>query len=132
MTPERWRQLEELHDAVRDLSSTERGARLKGVDPELALAVEAILAQKGSQRDHAAWDGLGLPYTTAPLKDGDQFGPYQVLGPIGAGGMGDVYKARDTRLGRTVWTSAWPSGFQSLAGALPTTQRPRPLPLPDR
>ena len=33
---------------------------------------------------------------------GTQLGPYEVIQPIGAGGMGQVYKARDTRLNRTV------------------------------
>jgi serine/threonine protein kinase len=37
-----------------------------------------------------------------PLSAGDKLGPYEILGPIGAGGMGEVYKARDTRLNRTV------------------------------
>ena len=37
-----------------------------------------------------------------PLSAGDKLGPYEILAPIGAGGMGEVYKARDTRLNRTV------------------------------
>src|SRR6266513_2723940 len=37
-----------------------------------------------------------------PFSVGDQLGPYEILAPIGAGGMGDVYKARDTRLDRIV------------------------------
>ena len=37
-----------------------------------------------------------------PLSTGDQLGPYEILSAIGAGGMGEVYKARDTRLDRTV------------------------------
>src|SRR5229473_1314864 len=37
-----------------------------------------------------------------PLSVGDKLGPYEILAPIGAGGMGDVYKARDTRLDRIV------------------------------
>src|ERR1700674_1574358 len=37
-----------------------------------------------------------------PLSIGDRLGPYQILAPIGAGGMGEVYKANDTRLDRTV------------------------------
>jgi tetratricopeptide (TPR) repeat protein len=37
-----------------------------------------------------------------PLSAGDKLGPYEILAPIGAGGMGEVYRARDPRLGRDV------------------------------
>ena len=37
-----------------------------------------------------------------PLSTGDNLGPYEILAAIGAGGMGEVYKARDTRLDRIV------------------------------
>src|SRR6266852_5212874 len=37
-----------------------------------------------------------------PLSAGDKLGPYEILAPIGAGGMGEVYRARDTRLHRDV------------------------------
>ena len=37
-----------------------------------------------------------------PLASGTRLGPYEILTPIGAGGQGDVYKARDARLDRTV------------------------------
>ncbi len=36
------------------------------------------------------------------LEDGSRLGPYEILGPLGAGGMGEVYRAKDTRLDRTV------------------------------
>jgi serine/threonine protein kinase len=36
------------------------------------------------------------------LTQGCKLGPYEILSPIGAGGMGEVWKARDTRLGRIV------------------------------
>ncbi len=36
------------------------------------------------------------------LASGDKLGPYQILAPIGSGGMGEVWKARDTRLNRVV------------------------------
>ena len=46
-----------------------------------------------------------------PLAAGSRLGPYEVLGPLGAGGMGEVYRARDTRIGREVAVKLLPAAF---------------------
>jgi len=45
------------------------------------------------------------------IATGTLLGPYEVVHPIGVGGMGEVYKARDTRLDRTVAIKVLPSAF---------------------
>src|ERR1017187_5965638 len=103
MTPERWRQLEELYDAMKDLSPAERNVRLKDSDPELRSAAEAIFAQDGSALEHPAWEGRASLFQTGTIvKAGMQLGPYKIERQIGAGGMGEVYRATDTRLAREV------------------------------
>jgi serine/threonine protein kinase len=54
---------------------------------------------------------------------GAKLGPYEILAPIGAGGMGEVYRARDTKLKRDVALKVLPEAFASDAERLARFQR---------
>ncbi len=58
------------------------------------------------------------------LSGGSRLGPYEILSPLGAGGMGEVYRARDTRLERTVAIKV----LASHLSASPEVSRKRPVP----
>ena len=52
------------------------------------------------------------------LSPGIRLGPYEILSPLGAGGMGEVYRAKDPRLGREVAIKVLPASFSGDAGRL--------------
>ncbi len=61
------------------------------------------------------------------LSAGEKLGPYEVLSRIGAGGMGEVYKARDTRLDRTVAIKVLPEHMLSAKICVPASNaKPTP------
>jgi Protein kinase domain len=57
------------------------------------------------------------------LAAGTRIGPYEILGPLGAGGMGEVYRARDSDLGRDVAIKALPAAFSNDANRLARFER---------
>jgi Tol biopolymer transport system component len=80
-----------------------------GDDVELRRAVDALLAEQSAGSgflEQPAWTPERLR-----LSPGTRLGAFEIVAPIGAGGMGDVYTARDTRLDRTVAIKILPPDF---------------------
>src|SRR5262245_46408114 len=58
-----------------------------------------------------------------PLATGTRLGSYEIVAPLGAGGMGEVYRARDTRLGRDIAVKVLPSDLASSSERLARLER---------
>ena len=101
MDSQRWRLIEDLYRAVLAREPGQRSALLDQADPEIRREVELMLAQEGSLLDRPAWTDLP-DNTVTMLAAGKRLGRYEIEARLGAGGMGEVFRARDTRLNRTV------------------------------
>jgi serine/threonine protein kinase/Tol biopolymer transport system component len=128
VTDTRWLRAKALFQAAVELSADERDAFLTaatGDDVALRREVESLLASDTA--DLSSWDRLPAASASAlagPLAAmgaatqshpmlvvGRRVGPYEILAPIGAGAMGEVYRARDTKLNREVALKVLPERF---------------------
>jgi Tol biopolymer transport system component len=110
MTPDRLRQIEDLYRAAQKCNPDERAALLECTDPEIRSRVERMLEVEPSGQilDQSPAGFLDDP-TRNVLTAGAHLGPYNIEAQIGAGGMGEVFRARDTRLNRIVAIKVLPS-----------------------
>jgi serine/threonine protein kinase/Flp pilus assembly protein TadD len=102
VTPERWQIVKKVLAAALERTPKERRAYLDHActDKSLRQEVESLIAahEQGdsSFMEHPLMKGVGM------LNGGMKLGPYEIVARLGAGGMGEVYRARDTRLNRIV------------------------------
>src|SRR5437870_1406758 len=116
---DRWRQTSHLYHAALELEVRQRAAFLEQAcagDEGLRLEVESLLAQPASADAFLAQPAAALaaqlvgdPGTS--MLTGQRVGAYQVQALLGAGGMGEVYRARDAKLGRDVAIKILPRIF---------------------
>jgi len=126
MEPERWRKIEELYHAALAVEGSARAAFLEracGGDDDLRREVESLLASDaaaGSFIESPAMEvaAKALANNTSvlalgrdSLKSGATISHYQILGKLGAGGMGEIYRARDSKLNRDVALKILPQQF---------------------
>src|SRR5690348_1554324 len=94
----RWKELERVFHAALTLAPEEREEYLRCAcegDPQLRERIDSLLRHDND----TGTNGLASSWTKT---GGPRIGPYQVLAKLGAGGMGEVYLAQDTRLDRKV------------------------------
>src|SRR4051794_13999351 len=106
MKPARWQEIERLYHAALDLDPEDRAAFLDaaaGADAELLQEVQSLLDQPSddSRLERPAWQ-CNEEQPVSRYTAGAELGAYRIETPLGAGGMGEVFRARDTRLDRTV------------------------------
>ena len=109
MTPERWQQIRDLLEQALELAPEQREAFLDRScvsDPSLRQEVEVLLAASDDVRSSFLQSSITQGITLAP---GTKVGEYEVKSLLGTGGMGEVYRARDSRLGRDVAIKVLPS-----------------------
>jgi serine/threonine protein kinase/Tol biopolymer transport system component len=119
MTPERWQRVDEIFQAAIELKPEERPAfveRTCAGDEELQREVESLITadeQGLSFVDEPAFQVAASLLTTGEpqLAEGQSISHYEIIGPIGRGGMGEVYLAKDKLLNRRIALKLLPSDY---------------------